>query len=240
MGDDVETEPAAPVRWGMGDACIGFALGYVLVAVLSPLIYVATGQSLDTDSADLPLSTRALSQVPFYGGMLGWALYASFRKGNGPVRDYRLRFAWVDIPIGVIAGVLTQLVGNLLLQPIIWFTNNTTDDIERPARELADRAHGAGGVILLILVVAVAAPLVEEIFFRGLLLRSMENRLGTLWAVIGSSLIFGATHFELLQLPALALFGLVAAVLVERTDRLGTAMCAHVAFNGLAVYTLLR
>ncbi|MGI8662926.1 MAG: CPBP family intramembrane glutamic endopeptidase [Acidimicrobiales bacterium] len=233
------TDDNDPVRWGLGDACIGFAAAYVLVALLTPVIYALTGQDLGTKAHDLPLSTRALTQVPFYGGMLGWALGASIRKGHGPERDYRLRFSWVDLPLGLAAGVAAQIAGNLLLQPILWLSHYTQDDIERPARELADRAHGAAGVVLLVVVVAIAAPLVEEIFFRGLLLRSLERRTGSRWAIGLSSLVFAATHFEPLQLPALFLFGLVAALLVHRTGRLGTAMCAHLAFNGLAIISLL-
>lgn len=234
-----DADELAPPRWGFGDACIGFAIAYVLVALLTPLLYAVTGQDLSTDSHDLPLSTRALLQVPFYGGMVGWALVASFRKGRGPIRDYDLRVAWVDVPIGIAAGVAAQLAGNLVLRPVLWLFDYTQSDIERPARELSDRAHGFGGVTLLVVVVAVAAPLVEEIFFRGLVLRSLERRMGTALAVVASSLIFGLTHFQLLELPALFLFGVVAALLVLRTGRLGTAMCAHFAFNGLAVLTLL-
>jgi membrane protease YdiL (CAAX protease family) len=233
------TPADAPVRWGFGDALAGFALGVVLLALLTPAIYALTGQDQSTSSHDIPLSTRALSQVPFYGGMLGWALGASWRKGRGAVRDFRIAFAWVDVPIGLVAGVAAQIAGNLVLRPILWLTDYTQHDIERPARELADKANGFGGVALLILVVVVAAPLVEEIFFRGLVLRALERRIGTAWAIVASSVIFGLTHFELLQLPALALFGLVAAVLVQRTGRLGTAMVAHLAFNGLAVIALL-
>jgi membrane protease YdiL (CAAX protease family) len=236
---DPDTDEVAPPRWGFGDACIGFALAYVLVSLLTPVIYAVTGQDIGTDAHDLPLSTRALTQVPFYGGMLGWAVAASVRKGNGPVRDYRLRFAWVDVPIGVAFGIAAQIAGNLVLRPVLWITNYTQEDIERPARELSDRAHGAGGVALLVIVVVIAAPIVEEIFFRGLVLRSLERRMGTALAIVASSFIFGLTHFELLQLPALFLFGVVAALLVQRTGRLGTAMCAHLAFNGLAVITLL-
>jgi hypothetical protein len=38
----------------------------------------------------------------------------------------------------------------------------------------------------------------------------------------------------------LFVFGLVAAVLATRTGRLGPGICAHLAFNGFAVYSLLQ
>ena len=69
----------------MGDAALGFGLAYFLTLVFSPLVFRATGQSLDTPSDQLPLSTLALQQVPFYGGMLAVPLLAAQYKGRGSV-----------------------------------------------------------------------------------------------------------------------------------------------------------
>jgi membrane protease YdiL (CAAX protease family) len=86
--------------------------------------------------------------------------------------------------------------------------------------------------------VAVVAPVVEELFFRGLVLRSLERRVGTAWAVVGSAVAFGLAHFELLQLPALVGVGVVCGVLAVRTGRLGPGIFVHAAFNAVAVATL--
>jgi membrane protease YdiL (CAAX protease family) len=94
-------------------------------------------------------------------------------------------------------------------------------------------------VLLLFLMVAIGAPIAEELFFRGLVLRSFEKRLGIRWAVVASSLVFGITHLQLLQLPALTVAGLVFALLAVRTDRLGTAVVAHMAFNAATVATIV-
>jgi membrane protease YdiL (CAAX protease family) len=235
--DERATESAA-VRWGLGDAAFGFALAWVLTIVLSPAVFALTGVDLDTPASQVPLRTIALQQVPFDGAMLGVALYAAIRKGRGPVLDFGFRFEPRDI-FGVVAGLLTQYAALLLYLPLLWFTSVSADEISKPARDLTDKASG-GGVILLVLIVVIAAPIVEELFFRGLVLRSLERRYGTRWAIVGSAAIFGAAHLEPLQFPALFLFGLVAAVLVTRTGRLAPAMFAHVAFNGIAVLTLLR
>jgi len=42
-------------------------------------------------------------------------------------------------------------------------------------------------------------------------------------------------HGELIQLPGLALFGALLAVLFYRTGRLGMSIVAHIAFNSLAI-----
>ena len=235
------TEPAdiAP-RWGFGDVLLGFAIAYGLTIALQPLVLAATGVDSGADSDTWPLRTIALLQVPFDGALAAVAVLAVRRKGMGVIHDLRARMRWLDIPIGLVIGLVAQVLGNLLYLPVYWLTDVTSDDVSGPAKTLTDKASGnAGGVLLLILVTVVMAPIVEELFFRGLVLRSAERRWGTGWAIAFSSLLFGITHFELLQLPPLALFGAIAALLTVRTGRLGPAIWAHVGFNALAVATLL-
>jgi hypothetical protein len=191
---------------------------------------------------EISLADQALIQAGLWFGLLGVPLWASFRKGRGPVDDFRLTMRWYDAPLGLAVGALTQFpVLPLLYLPIFWIFGE--QDVSEPARELTEKATGTGTVVLLVLVVVVGAPVIEEIFFRGLLLRSLERtaggRLGVLWPVAISSVVFGLFHFQLLQLPALVVFGLVAAVLTVRTGRLGPAIWAHVAFNATTVVVLL-
>jgi membrane protease YdiL (CAAX protease family) len=222
----------------LGDAALAFVLANVVAILLTPIAYWLTGQPSSKKFNEVPLSTVALMQAPYAGSMLAIALVVAWRKGRGPVTDFGIRMRWVDAPLGVVLGVATQYAATLLYLPFVHWDIITTNDIEKPARELTDRAHGAG-VLLLFLVVAVLAPIAEEIFFRGLVLRSIERRLGTRWAIVGSAALFGAAHFEPLQFPALFAFGLVAAFLATRTGRLGPAIWAHVAFNSVAVAGLL-
>ena len=89
------------------------------------------------------------------------------------------------------------------------------------------------------LIVVVLAPLIEELFFRGLFQRATDRRFGAALSVVFPAVIFGAVHLQPLQFPALVLFGLVAGLLVARSDRLGPAIWAHVGFNAIAVASLL-
>jgi membrane protease YdiL (CAAX protease family) len=94
-------------------------------------------------------------------------------------------------------------------------------------------------VVLLVLIVGIGAPIVEEIFYRGLLQRSLIRRVGARWGIALASLAFGAAHLQPLQFPALTLAGVLFGVLAHRYGRLGPAIAAHMVFNLTAVVALL-
>jgi membrane protease YdiL (CAAX protease family) len=225
------------VRWGLGDAVVGLVLGFVGGAITSGIVLAIN----DTDDfEDLSLGWQAVAQLGLWLGLLGTALVVSKLKGAGAVHDFGLRIAGRDVPIGILVGVVSQWV-------IVWFvylplqllTDVTTEDISEPAREITDRATGPVGVALLVLIVGIAAPIVEEIFFRGLLQRALIRRVSEPLAVGGAAMVFALTHFQVLQLPALFLFGIVLGILAQRYGRLGPAILAHMVFNMTAVISLL-
>ena len=92
---------------------------------------------------------------------------------------------------------------------------------------------------MLVLLTVVGAPIVEELFFRGLVLRSFERRLRPALAIGATAVLFSLAHFQVLQFLALVIFGVIAGVLAHRAQRLGPAIWAHVAFNATTVIALL-
>jgi len=228
-------------RWGMGDAVGGWLLAYTSAALFGALILSAFGYSTSEASVEnLPLSMIALQYPPLWLGFVGVPIWADTTKGSGVVRDFRLRFSFNDVPLSALAGVLTQLLlVPLVSAPVLYLTNTDVEELGAPARTLGDKATSPGGIALFFLIVVIGAPIAEELFFRGLVLRSIEKRFGTVWAVIGSSVAFGATHFQPLQFPALTVAGAVFALLVVRTDRLGAGIIAHMSFNAVTVVSLV-
>lgn len=230
------TDPR-PVRWGLGDAWLGLLIANA-AALIGGVVILAVTANTGTDSEELPLNVIALLQLPLWAGYLTMPLVAARRKGNGVIADFGLRVRPWDVPAGLAIGVLSQVV----LVPLVYlpiFQIIGERDVSADARALTDRAEDPFGVALLILVVVVGAPIVEELFFRGLLLRSAERRWGSVWAVIVSSLVFGAVHLQPLQFPALVAVGVVFALLALRTGRLGPSIFAHIGFNAVAVGSLL-
>jgi uncharacterized protein len=232
--------PTRPRRWGLGDVVLGFGIGLVGSQIALAIILGATHRTVDQVD-ELPLSLVAIAQLGLWVGLLGAALLATRLKGNGLVADLGLRARPADAWRGGGIGIVLQLVAlPLLYWPLLSLFDKTASDLEGPAREMTDRADGALGVILLVLIVGIGAPIVEEIFYRGLFQGALLKRgLPPAGAIAISSVGFGLSHGELLQLPALILFGVAAGILAHRSGRLGPSIAAHVAFNMVTVISLL-
>jgi membrane protease YdiL (CAAX protease family) len=192
------------------------------------------------DNGDGEITIGALVVGSVFGWLFlaGVPIFASTVKGRGVVQDLGLRFRPIDLAAFPLGVALQWLAVPLLYWPILELLDRTPDDVAEEARELTDAASGLG-VLVLVLVVCVGAPIAEELFYRGLLLRSVEKRWSLPIAVAAATIVFGVAHFQALQLPALLLFGLVASLLVARTGRLGPAILCHAGFNAFTLFALL-
>lgn len=239
--DQIVSAPAEtrPVRWGLGDAAAGWLLAQLGGLITVGLVAALSGVDLEhTD--EMPLGWVAVGQLGLWGGFIGVPWFAARIKGNGLVRDFRLRGEPWDSVLGLFAGVACQLVVlPLVYIPLLSILDKNQDDVAEVARGLTDRATDPLGVVLLVLIVGIGAPIAEEIFYRGLLFRSLENRFGAWPAIVGSGVIFGASHLNALLFLGLALFGGFLAYLTHRTGRLAPAIFAHMAFNLVTVIVLV-
>ncbi len=232
------SRPPAPVdesadtpRWGLGDVGLGFVLAEVVSAVVAVAVLSATTYTPD----NLPLWLTYVLEIPLWAFLIGVPVWAVTRKGGGVDRDLGLRMRWVDAPIGIAAG----LAGQLVLIPIVYWPIfkliGHSENVSKVAEQLTNKVHGPADVIVIFLLVAVGAPVAEEIFFRGLTQRSLLKLRGdnantvlglcaraNPWsAVILTAAFFAASHFEPLQFPGLFAFGLVLGVpgLAQRAPR---------------------
>jgi uncharacterized protein len=224
------------VRWGSGDVLLGLVVAIVFSTFAVSLVLAATG---DDELDDVPMWLYSLVQTTQWVGFVGVPVLVTRLKGNGAVRDLGARMQRRDVPVGLAIGVGLQLiVVPLVSYPWLWLLDKDTGDLEERAKDLTDRAHGFG-LVMLTLVVVIGAPFAEELFFRGLALRSFSRRLGAIGGLIASSVLFAATHLDLLSFPALLVFGLVAGVLAQRSGRLGPSWWTHVGFNATTIAALV-
>jgi membrane protease YdiL (CAAX protease family) len=187
------------------------------------------------------------SLVGLWVGLFGGAVLGSVARGTRRlVADLGIRFRPIDL-VGIAIGVGGQVVVAIMYAPFIHHIHN----FNAPTTKLTGGAHGGGFVVIALLTVF-GAPFVEEVFFRGLLLKGLARLLtppgteastrrawGVVAAIILDGALFGLAHGELVQLAGLATFGMVLAVISYKTGRLGMNMVSHASFNAVAVVAIL-
>lgn len=228
---DPKSVTVQPPRWGLGDVAIGFILSQVL-ALMAASLYLAV-----TDAQRASVAVLIVSQPALWVGLGLTPVWASRRKGSSSLaKDFGLSLRRQDVGVGIIAGLLSQFV----LIPLLYVPFRSLlegRDLEGDAQRIAKMAEPAELAVLAVLFV-VGAPLVEELFFRGLLLRSLTRHLPHAAALVFSSAAFALVHFEPLQIPALFAVGVVFGALTLRSGRLGPALWAHGAFNAVVVVAI--
>jgi len=137
--------------------------------------------------------------------------------------------AWYRLAFG--AGFLClPLVGavNLLVQ----FLLGTS--IENPQMQnLAPEGFSWTGLLLMLLLVGILVPVIEEIIFRGLVLGWLCRHLPFVFAVPINALLFSVVHGIPQLIPALAVMGLVLCAFALRSGSLWPAIVVHGTFNSL-------
>jgi membrane protease YdiL (CAAX protease family) len=100
-----------------------------------------------------------------------------------------------------------------------------------------DIAESFGALPVQILLIAIAAPVSEEVCFRGMLFGGLRTRLPRLAAALISGLIFGGLHAltGVTAVPPLIVFGIVLALLYEKTGSIVPGIVLHMLNNAVAL-----
>jgi uncharacterized protein len=129
-----------------------------------------------------------------------------------------------------LAGIV--LVGVYVLAEIL-------DPILHPGREQGLtpsgwNSHRAAAFAANFFLIAVLAPIVEELTFRGAGFSLLE-RYGRWFAIAAVGLLFGLAHGLVEALPVLVVFGIGLAWLRSRTRSVYPGILLHAMFNALAL-----
>ncbi|MEX1005941.1 MAG: type II CAAX endopeptidase family protein [Acidimicrobiia bacterium] len=150
--------------------------------------------------------------------------------------------------IYLFAGVALQFVIVLAFTPVAeWI--GAEESSQTLAEQIPD-LEGAAVQALLVLSVALVAPVTEEIMFRGLLPKVLGRWMGEGFSFTVAALVFAFFHLLgvsgenlaqslMLLVPQLFLVGLVLGWQARRRRRLGVAIFIHSGFNLVAVLALL-
>ncbi len=92
------------------------------------------------------------------------------------------------------------------------------------------------GGLISVLMVCLVAPMVEEMLFRGVILRSFLRQYRRWPAICGTALLFGLTHMNIYQGVAAFITGTLMGWLYERTHSLWPCILLHAAYNAAVMF----
>jgi hypothetical protein len=185
----------------------------------------------------------ALIAVIGYGPSLWWCWFACRRWGTGSLReDIGLRPRWSDLGWGPIVWLVAlgvqAVIAAIILVLDLPIAGNT-DDISGGA---LDRTY----VVSILITAVIVAPLVEEMEFRGVVLRSLYGRMPVVAVVVLQGVLFGVAHVDPVRgagnlglAMILSGVGIVFGAATVLLRRLGPAIVGHAIFNGVVLALLL-
>lgn len=239
------------VRWGYPHVIAAIAVFVIIVGGV--FVLARLGLAVDADAAGFVASITAYALVALV------VVHASYRRGQRSLRkDFLLAFRPVDLAIGLGIGVMARVLSVLFGIIVIIATGHIPEQ-----GNLVLSPEPLWIVLNGIILASLVAPFVEELLVRGLVLQTVRNSIlrrsaeqpaprsrqtrAVVVSVLVSSLIFSALHlyqsadwvFLLILGVSTFMFGVLNGVSVYLTGRLGSAIVAHIVFNGSSVLLLI-
>lgn len=129
----------------------------------------------------------------------------------------------------VLALVPALLVAEGWLQTLLTWLVPVSAWEQQAFEQMASATPGA------IVMVCLLAPVLEEMLFRGIILRSFLQRYSRGVAIVHSAGLFGLAHWNLYQFVGAMSLGLLAGWLYERTRSLWPCIALHAGYNTCAI-----
>ncbi len=236
-------------KLGSGGIVSWTAIDVMAVLVIMAVALLAKNAILGLEAVELmPAAarsiTRALVLAAYYGAQIAGMSFIARRHGSGLFEAFALRgegavrsgdgrsiagsAGWV-----LLLFLGTELISigyGLAMQAWGW---------EQPARLSSDvsAVFGSGGMglVLSAVLVAIAAPMVEEMAFRGIVLPVWSRSLGEWGGIIASAGLYAAFHFSLWMFLPTFVLGIALGWLVRSRGGLVPAIALHVLYNAAAV-----
>ncbi|MEB3211400.1 MAG: CPBP family intramembrane glutamic endopeptidase [Leptolyngbyaceae bacterium] len=237
-----------PKPWGFWSTaglsfCVWIAFVVVQTAVVIATLLVSgiqnRGSDIDTLAENLSLNGFVLAiattvSAPICIGVIcffirlrkGWAIADYLQLGEFSTRLVKPLFIWNLITVAFVYTI-DYLKTLLPRSEISTFT--------------ADIYESAGFLPLLYIAIVIAAPLFEEVYFRGFMLRGfVHSAIGPVGAILLTSAIWAVIHsqYDVYDMTGIFLFGVLLAIAQLWTRSLYVPISMHALNNLLAMLTV--
>jgi hypothetical protein len=206
------------------------------IAILGATIAVVVAQlaGFDVDAGDPPPGVTITGTFFQDGGLIlsAWLL-ARLTAGTPTAADFGLRRFDPGRALGWLFAVWIAFIAF----SGIWAAALGVQENDDLPQELgADDSTTA--LVFVAVLVCVAAPIAEELFFRGFCFTALRRRIGVAGGAVATGIVFGAIHAgsaDAVFLVPLGVFGALLCVLYHRTGSLLPSMVLHALNNALAL-----
>lgn len=141
--------------------------------------------------------------------------------------------------LGIAAAPPRFLVAGALIGVSAWYLNLALVDafvsVERADVETLERLVERPSLAAVVLAVALAPAVCEEVLFRGALLRGLASRIPPAVALVIASAMFSLYHWKPVQMLPTFTLGLVLGVLALRAGSILPSVIAHFLNNTMAI-----
>ncbi len=204
------------LHWSTGYALIAFAGTFVAAIVIGLFVRYVMGAHIAVGEA-----------VLLFDAILLAGLVPLAQRRGLSLTDLGIRPTLAMPSLGLVVLAFLAYFTLAGYWSIAFISHSTS----RAANILSGIHHlGTFQIVLAVIAASLSAPIVEELFFRGLLYRSLRNRLPIYQAALFAGALFGLVHitgYPLITLPVKALFGVLACLLYERTGSLLPGIALH-------------
>jgi len=203
-----------------GRAAMRTVAGVIVANIVVQLFTLAVARSRHLDVSKA-VSLSLITGLMFYSAVAVWVAFRG---------DYlRVQARWV-IGSGsraALIGLVTGGCGAGLLTVLVSQARGHTT-VDPIAAVLSDQK--AGALVLGAIVIAVLAPIVEELVFRGFLAEAFRSK-GKGPALLVSAVAFSIAHLRFAQFQYYVAMGVAFGLLYWKRG-LVASVCTHAAFNG--------
>lgn len=220
---------------------IGAAIGALVVLVVSLIVGKTFVDWLTRYDWPVMVYVVILALIG-YGPSLAWGAYVRRRWGSQRLTSLGWRFRWADLgwgPLTWLAAIGTQLV---LAALVLILDIPLSSNVDSASDLDADRAY----LIATLVTAVIAAPIIEELVFRGLVLRGLLSRMRPMFAIAAQGVLFGLAHVDPVRGAGniglafvLSGVGVAFGVAAYLARRLGPTVIAHAIFNGVVMVIVL-
>jgi hypothetical protein len=228
--------PAVTFRWWEA-----ILLYLVVNVLLGGLVFVAIAGGREPGAAREIGAGLALDAV-FLSAMVLWLRRA--HPGSAEAIGTRSSGRVIGAGLGL-GAILYAIVAFALAGGLTWvFDRLSSVPVEVPS-QLPDELGTVGGLLAVILAVVVA-PVAEELYFRGILYRSVRDPYGVGLGTAVSAGLFGLAHYVpadglgVWVLPLVMIVtGIALAQIYERSGTIVAPIVTHMAFNAIGITLIL-